>query len=288
MPGFEPGTSATQRRRATRLRHTPTRASVSRASRRDGAQAGQAVREHHRRRRQQRHPGHRHRAGARRAGLLVDHQRGEQRHPDQARHAGREHHQHQRPAAADAERSVAGAEAKSAAHAALVVAAQELPGVAALVEAGVLQRRELERSREREHAGPDGPVALVQPGARLDHGVESGVEGERQGAEGAPDRGVAADEGGHRPAVRGSASRRDRVHPHHRQARGQHHRGDHHLPGEQEEQAGQQRRRPIHDQRVVVDERRRPRHLGRDRDGPGGGDAGQYRRGWSAVRHSPR
>ena len=51
-----------------------------------------------------------HRAPAAGARLLVDHQRGQARHPPQVRDAGGEHQQHQRPAAAEAEQAVLAAE----------------------------------------------------------------------------------------------------------------------------------------------------------------------------------
>ena len=168
---------------------------------------------------------------------------------------------------------------KPAAHAPPVVAGQELRGVAALVETGVLQRRELERAGERQHRPADRPLMAVQPRARIDRGVQAGVEPEGKQPERAPYDRVATEEGRHRPPARGRAGGCPREQPHERQARGQHHRRDHHLPGEQEHERRENGRRAVHEESVVVHERRRAGRLGRDRGGPGGGDAREHGHG---------
>jgi hypothetical protein len=53
-----------------------------------------------------------------------------------------------------------------------------------------------------------------------------------------------------------------------RQARRQHHRRDHHLPREQKHGHGDRHRGPVLDERVVVQQRRRPRCLGGEGGSP--------------------
>ena len=85
--------------------------------------------------------------------------RGEREHPADAADADDEHHQHQRPAAADAEHAVVDAEPQRLARRRDAVPARrdEPERRMALLEAAVLERAELERAGTRQHRGRDDP-----------------------------------------------------------------------------------------------------------------------------------
>ena len=72
----------------------------------------------------------------------------EDAHPRQVRHAGGEHHEHERPAAPQAEQRVTKTDPRAVGGTALIVARQIHARVAARAQAGVLQRGELVDSRD--------------------------------------------------------------------------------------------------------------------------------------------
>ena len=78
-----------------------------------------------RRKPQQDDPDHRAQPLPTRIGLLDDHDPGQQRHRHEAAHADPKHDQHQRPAAAQAERAVAHTKAPSCSYAVAIVAHEE-------------------------------------------------------------------------------------------------------------------------------------------------------------------
>ena len=77
-------------------------------------------------------------------GLLDDHHPGQQRHRHQASHANPKHDQHQRPAAAQAERAVAQAQVPGCSYPLAIVTHEEAERAAALLETASLERAELE------------------------------------------------------------------------------------------------------------------------------------------------
>ena len=119
-------------------------------------------------------------------------------------------------------------------------------------QAAVLEGCELEGARAHQHAARQHPRVPGQPGMAVHHPVDEHVADERHVAEHRPDQCVAADERGEsRAGVRLSAPRANKQ-PQQRQRRGQHHRRQHRLPGDQEQRhRGPARQRSL-DQRVVV------------------------------------
>ena len=92
--------------------------------------------------------------------LLGRHHRRERQHPADVARADDEHHEHQRPAAADAEEAVVDAEAPRLALRRAPVPARrdEAERRVALLEAAVLERAELERARAGEHDRAERPT----------------------------------------------------------------------------------------------------------------------------------
>src|SRR5215216_37513 len=220
------------------------------------------------------------------AGLLEHHQRRQRGHPPQARHAGGEAHQHDRPAAAQAEQPVLAAEPEGGPSSPLVARQQEPAGVAALPQAPVLQRRELERAGEGEDAAADHRRMGGQPRRSLHGLVHLRVPQERKRPEDAPDHRVPGQERRHRHPgpllVPGDGGEQ----PHQRQARRQHHRGDHYLPGEQVETEGCPQGQAAVDEFVVAEEPAAAGGLGRKGQGPGHRDRAEDSR-WD-VQHPAR
>ena len=104
--------------------------------------------------------------------------RAEGEHPGEAAQADGEHHQHQRPAAADAEQAVGDPEPKRLAPLGptLPVVQDEPERGAALVEAAVLERAELVERRRRRRSRPGRSCGLRgEPGDGVDGRVDAAI-----------------------------------------------------------------------------------------------------------------
>ena len=112
------------------------------------------------------------------ADLLDGHDDAERRHPDHVHHADREHHQHHRPAAAEAVQPLLDAEPEHAARRGRPIGKEERERALALLEAGVFERRELvdagaDEDRARKQSARRSHPGIEQRGAReavLRHG----------------------------------------------------------------------------------------------------------------------
>src|SRR5262249_48279916 len=105
------------------------------------------------------------------------------------------------------------------------------------------------------------------------HGaMDPDVAHEREGTEAGPDSDVASEEGATHPKHMLLFPTCGFEQPHERQTRGKHHRGDHRLPRDEEEEEGGPERRAVLDQAVVVEGVRLAAHLGGDRERPSDGD----------------
>src|SRR5690242_13676183 len=96
-------------------------------------------------------------------GFLDDHHPSQQSHREQAAHADAKHDQHQRPAAAQAERAVAQPQAPGRSYPFTIVAHEETERAAALFETASLEWAELENTRESEGGRANDPGMGVEP-----------------------------------------------------------------------------------------------------------------------------
>ena len=280
-PGFEPGTSATQRRRATRLRYAPRAASVAVAARR----SDRPVRV---RRPQQQRRARPPAAPRRSAGPCGRPRVASSRAPSapvsaaiQIRFAAptanitsisaQQHPTQNTPWRTPEREAAAPARAGSG-------GAGTRPGAG--TRAGT--RPSATRTGTRPPAAaPTGAIAQSCSsihGLAADRGVHAGVE-RRTPARRTPTTPARTRPGTPPSSATAAALPADggRVHPHQRQARRQHHRRHHHLPRDQEQQEGGPEAGPALQQRVVVQRAGGPGRLGRDRRDPGRPDPDQHR-----------
>ena len=180
-------------------------------------------------------------AVSRRRRLLDEHDRRKHAHPRQMRDSRGKHHEHERPAAADAVERVTEAKAQPVECAAPIVAHEIDAWMAARLQAGILERRELIDRGESERRGRYQRCVRRQPRPRIDDSVQLHVAGKRSQRKRRPNCEVAAQEQDQREREIRRARRGCRIKPDESERRGQHHCGGHELPcGKHDE-----RREPI-------------------------------------------
>ncbi len=171
-------------------------------------------------------------------GVLLDGRDGAQdEHPGQAAEPDGEHHEHQRPAATDAEEAVGNAheERLAALGNALPAVQHEPEWRAAFIETAVLERGELVEAGDGERRGQDDLGMRRQPRDRVDRGVDRAIADPRRQAGRRPDREIAED-GENDEQPRPTPAPDDRPERHEqRDRRRQHHRHDHHRPAHDEQ-----------------------------------------------------
>src|SRR6266566_5208851 len=149
------------------------------------------------------------------------------------------HHQHQGPAAAETEHSVAQPQPPGRSRSFAVVAYEEAKGGTALLQTTFLQRAELKSARQCEGGCPNHPGVQVEPHPTMHQPVNLGVAQESHLY--------------YEWAFLFSAGMHHHVH--HRHARWKHHRHRHHLPASQEHHQGRERwKMTLLEQVVMVDQ----------------------------------
>src|SRR5215217_1734858 len=170
--------------------------------------------------------------------LLEANHRSEREHPGQIAEADGEQHQHQRPAAAEAEEPVVDSEPEGVPPpaASTPVPHHEAERRAALVQASVLERRELVEASEQEGSSPDHPGVVIDPADLVDGGVDAPVPPVDDEGEERPHGEIADYHESDEDAAVGAPPHERPKERDERQARRQHHRHRHEGPAADEDE----------------------------------------------------
>lgn len=168
-------------------------------------------------------------------GLLEQHDDRQPGDPVEVHHPAEEQQRHQPPAAPETERAILDAHAEGAPPAGAPVVHQELERAATMLEAGLLERRELIQTRRHQDRPGEQHAGAVHRHRRQDAGrLEGPLQAGGEDAEAAPDRNIAPGEEAGRQQSAAAALALAPVdrgeQQDHRRRAGQHHRDHHHPP----------------------------------------------------------
>jgi hypothetical protein len=139
-----------------------------------------------------------------------------------------------------------------------------------------LERHELVGTGKCEDASLDQPRPSAEERRGIDEVVKGNIAHERSEADGRADDGVGTQERHHCESGPAQPHRQCRENPQGGQAGREHHRGDHHLPGDQEQRDGDPQGWTALDERVVVQRAGVARQLGEHGDQPGSADGRRH------------